>query len=144
MPLIELIIEPSREAIPKDVREFIHEADARIDEYQQRNTSNGFVPADYEFLYRYLHALADSTLIRGMRFCEWGSGYGALTMLASMLGYEAYGIEIEDDLVRLANVLAEDYDLDCVFASGSYLPHESEAFVHELGQQSWLHTEVGQ
>ena len=80
--IVALTIEPSLEPIPDDVCVFIQVADARIDEYQQRNTSNGFVPADYDFLYRYLRELVDSTLIRGTRFCEWGSGYGVLTMLA--------------------------------------------------------------
>ena len=39
-------------------------------------------------------------------FCEWGSGFGTATCLAALLGYEAYGLEIDAELVRLSRAIA--------------------------------------
>ena len=39
-------------------------------------------------------------------FCEWGSGFGTATCLAALLGYEAYGLEIDEELVRLSRAIA--------------------------------------
>jgi hypothetical protein len=39
-------------------------------------------------------------------FCEWGSGFGTVTCMASLLGYEAYGLEIDEELVRLSRAIA--------------------------------------
>ena len=36
---------------------------------------------------------------RAVSFLEWGSGTGVITIMADMLGFEAYGIEINPALV---------------------------------------------
>jgi hypothetical protein len=53
---------------------------------------------------------------------EWGSAMGVNTILADLLGYEAYGIEIDPGLVATARALAARFDSRAVFAVGSFLP----------------------
>jgi hypothetical protein len=77
-----------------------------------------FIPADYgtvlEALIRYRQP--------GLRFLEWGSATGVITIMADLLGYEACGIEIDGDLVRTARALALRHGSAARFAAGSFLP----------------------
>jgi len=45
-----------------------------------------------------------------------------ITIMASMLGFEAYGIELDPSLVRIARDLAAEFDATAVFAEGSFVP----------------------
>jgi hypothetical protein len=77
-----------------------------------------FVAADY--------AGVLAALIRhrgpGLRFLEWGSASGVITIMADLLGFEAYGIELDADLVRTARALATRFESRARFAVGSFLP----------------------
>jgi hypothetical protein len=77
-----------------------------------------FVPADYE------HVL--QTLLRlrapGLRFLEWGSATGVIAIMADLLGFEAYGIELDADLVSIARGLAQRFDSNARFVAGSFVP----------------------
>ena len=64
-----------------------------------------------------------------------------VTCLAAGLDYEAYGIEIEGELVDAARRLADDFDLPAEFAHGSFVPRGAEDRVHAAGSYSWLTTE---
>lgn len=77
-----------------------------------------FVPANYT---RVLRMLLERRRM-GTRFLEWGSATGVITIMADLLGYEAYGIELDPALVRTARALAERYESAAVFAHGSFLP----------------------
>jgi SAM-dependent methyltransferase len=77
-----------------------------------------FVPSDYERVLRTLLTLRGP----GLRFLEWGSATGVITIMADLLGFEAYGIEIDPELVDIARALAERSDSDARFAVGSFLP----------------------
>ena len=55
---------------------------------------------------------------------EWGSGLGVVTIMASRLGFQAYGIEVEPQLVERAQELAERYGPDAQFAVGSFIPDD--------------------
>lgn len=59
-------------------------------------------------------------------FLEWGSATGVIAITADLLGFEAYGIEIDASLVDMANDLARRYDSDASFAAGSLLPEGYE------------------
>src|SRR5438034_10470333 len=111
MPLTELKLEPRPAAVPLAVRHFLHEAERRIERFQETSTAHGFVPSDHLSAFGALQALAESALAPGGRFCEWGSGFGVVTCLAAMLGFDACGIEIEAELVAAARRLAEDFEL---------------------------------
>lgn len=81
-----------------------------------------FIPAEYE---RVVNALLP---YRGRvrRFLEWGSATGVITISAALLGFEAYGIEIDADLVAAARRLALRHGADARFAVGSFLPEGYE------------------
>jgi hypothetical protein len=77
-----------------------------------------FVAAEYTRVERALIALRRP----GLRFLEWGSATGVITIMADLLGYEAFGIEIDADLVDVARGLARRFDSGARFAVGSFLP----------------------
>jgi len=56
------------------------------------------------------------------RFLEWGSATGVITIMADLLGFEAYGIELDPDLVGTARRLADQFASSARFAAASYLP----------------------
>ncbi|MDA8967683.1 hypothetical protein N9F76_00170, partial [bacterium] len=61
----------------------------------------------------------------GNRFCELGSGFGVVALLAAQMGMEAIGIEIEQVLVNQAIDLADHLANDARFFCGSFIPHET-------------------
>ena len=77
-----------------------------------------FIPADYESVLAGLLPLRRP----GLRFLEWGSATGVITIAADLLGFEAYGIELDPDLVRMAEQLAAKVGSNARFAAGSFLP----------------------
>jgi hypothetical protein len=77
-----------------------------------------FIPADYESVLEALLPLRRP----GLRFLEWGSASGVITIAADMLGFEAYGIELDAELVSMARHLAERVGSNARFAAGSFLP----------------------
>ena len=77
-----------------------------------------FVAADYESV---LAALLPHRA-PGLKFLEWGSASGVITIMADMLGFEAYGIELDPDLVTTARALGVRFDSRARFAAGSFLP----------------------
>jgi hypothetical protein len=60
-------------------------------------------------------------------FCEWGSGFGTATCLAALLGYEAYGLEIEEELVRLSRAIARRLGIPVEILCTSLFPAGYEA-----------------
>ncbi len=79
---------------------------------------HSFVPSD-------LHAAHDALLEqrRHAESCvELGSGAGAVTIVADLLGYDAVGIEIEPWLIESAEFLADRFGSEARFVEGSFLP----------------------
>jgi hypothetical protein len=141
MPLVELSVPEVGGELPRAVRAFLTEADRRIEQFLLTARLPAFVPGDYVGMYRVLRAIAESDVARGNRFCEWGSGFGVVTSLAAGLDYEAYGIEVEGELVDSARLLADDFDLAAEFVHGSFVPRGGEDQVHRAGTYSWFTTE---
>ena len=56
------------------------------------------MPSDFEVAYRGLEVVHAANLATGHRFLEWGSGIGVVACLATYLGFDAIGIEIESPL----------------------------------------------
>jgi hypothetical protein len=90
----------------------------RFDREVRSEAWHPFVPADYD---RVLAALLRFRA-PGLRFVEWGSATGIITIMADMLGYEAYGIELDPALVEVARELAGRFGSGARFAAGSFLP----------------------
>src|SRR5689334_11361769 len=99
MPLVDLALEAAAGPILPPARAFLREADRRIGPLLFRGRFPAFVPCDFAAAYRALAGLAGTNLARGPVFCEWGSGFGVVTGLAALLGFDACGIEAEGPLV---------------------------------------------
>jgi hypothetical protein len=137
--------------LKRDVRQFLREADRRIRQFQNRQGSPGFHPSDFPRIYRLLEAVVDTGAAPGMRFCEWGCGFGVVAGLASLLEFDAFGIEIDGDLIDAARRLCEDFDLNVEFARSSFLPRGSESllahdqrFAALVVEESEVYEELGE
>lgn len=142
MPLTDVAVRIRERRLPREVQEFLEEADERIKAFieERKIRISGFVPSDFEPVFHALETVVENDLASGDVFCEWGSGFGVVAMLASLLEFQAYGIEIEDSLVVGSRMLAEDFDLPVDFVTGSFIPRGGEAIVDELctGPEAWL------
>jgi hypothetical protein len=143
MQLVDLNVPIIETNVPRGVRVFLREAKRRIERFQASGCVPAFVPSDFERAYRLLHLLASTNLTTGCLFCEWGSGFGVITCLAALLGFEACGIEIEVELVEAAQQLADDFGLSVDFVLGSFIPKADEVYVNADGAFSWLTTDRG-
>jgi hypothetical protein len=113
----ELLVPPDRAT-----RSLWKEAGRIWDRYHDKRDFHSFVAADYAEVYRALVQLRG----RVTTVLEWGSGLGVVTIMASNLGFEAYGIESESGLVDCSRVLAASYGREARFAAGSFIPAEYE------------------
>jgi len=97
------------------------EADQLWEQHRKDAGFYRYVSADYE-------AVLDALLkVEGRAtFLEWGSGLGVATIMASRMGFEAYGIEAELELVEHSHAFAERYGPAAKFAHGSFIPEEFE------------------
>ncbi len=94
---------------------------ALFDEFDRRvrdREFHSFVAADYEQVRAALVRFASP----GARFLEWGSATGVITIMADLLGFDAFGIEIDASLVRSAERLATRFESRARFVTGSFLP----------------------
>jgi len=55
-------------------------------------------------------------------FLECGSGLGVVTILADLIGFDAYGIELDPWLFARSLELSERFGASATFAQGSFLP----------------------
>jgi hypothetical protein len=141
MPLRDVDIPCTGTPPPGDVNRLLRVADGRIERFLLHARVPGFVPSDYVAAYGVLRALAESPVLRGRQFCEWGSGFGVVTCLAALTEFDACGIEIEGELVEQARQLAADFELPTEFVRGSFIPRGAERRVVTAGEYSWLTTD---
>ena len=83
----------------------IAEAEHRIEQFSERRDApliHGFVASDFRAADGHLGWIVEQHLATGGAFCEWGSGFGVVAMLASLRQFDACGIEVEADLVEQA------------------------------------------
>jgi len=90
----------------------------RFDDTFRSRHFHPFVPADYETARNLLSTLR----VPGRRFLEWGSATGIITIMADMMGFDAYGIEIDGALVATAREVASRHRSAARFVVGSFLP----------------------
>ena len=128
-------------SLPARVRDLVREAERRIEAFLARRAGQavaGFVPADFERTYRALRAVAGAGLAPGDAFCEWGSGFGVVALLAAGLDFRACGIEIDPDLVDEAEGLARDFEIDVEFACGTIVPPGGEDLTDVPQEFGWF------
>lgn len=148
--LVEIDLTVPSTALPRRVRDLLDDADDRIERFHHRRRDNpapAFVPCDFVESYRALSLVAELNLSPGGRFVEWGSGIGVVTCQASLLGFDAIGIEIEDELVEESRGLAEDHGVEAEFLCGSFVPEGGdevlEANAYNLARAvTWLRNDA--
>ena len=94
---------------------------------------SGYVSADYRIIYESLVVLQG----HARTFLEWGSGLGVVSIMASRMGFEAYGIESEFELVEYSRLLSRAYQADAKFATGNFMPDDFQwnpSFGHGLSR----------
>jgi hypothetical protein len=138
--LVDVTLTIEQSPLPGDVRTLLREAERRIERFQRDSLVPAFVPCDFVLAYAALRAVAAEAEMPGRLFCEWGSGFGVVTCLAAMLDMEAWGIEIECELVGEARRLARDFELPAEFVRGSFIPPGSDVRLSEEAF-AWLSPE---
>ncbi len=129
---------------PSNITRLLQEADTRIRSHLefQRGQARGFVASDFALVNKALERIVKERLARGPLFCEWGSGFGVVAMLAAMHSFDACGIEVQSELVLAAEELADYFGCDVRFALGSFLNAGDEDLI-ESAEHSWWHTSEG-
>ena len=115
--------------IPDKVITMLAEAEQRCDAFFEAGLDRRYpryLPSNPEKVFAAITTLKESGLLRGDVFCEWGSGFGIATCMASLIGFKSYGIEIEDGLVKLSTQLARDLSIPAEYLCTSYLPEGYE------------------
>jgi hypothetical protein len=142
MMLVVIELDISTDPIPDDVGSLIADAQRHVEEFSNAHAASvpAFVPSDFELVYRGLAAVQTARLAVGRRFVEWGSGIGVITCLAESLGFDAVGIEIESQLVDIAEALADKHGMSAQFALGSFLPPGSQPRLEMPDDVAWLTT----
>jgi hypothetical protein len=111
-----------RNRVPDNLRQLWRQADDLWEVEQDRGPFHSYASANYELVFDSLTQL----LGQAATFLEWGSGLGMVSIMASQLGFEAYGIEAEIKLVEHAQGFAEQVAANTQFAIGSFIPDEFE------------------
>jgi len=144
MSLTTLEFDPPLAPLPSRVVELLNDADERIERLQHDRRDRpiaAFVPCDFALVQQAIAHITQLTLAPGNRFVEWGSGAGVVACLAGMLGWDSVGIEIEQDLVDIAQGLAEDHQAQVEFVCGSFVPEDCHADLTEQRDINWLRTD---
>jgi hypothetical protein len=90
----------------------------RFDREVRDQNFHPFVPGDYGGILQSLLEMRAP----GRRFLEWGSATGVVVIMADLLGFDAFGIELDSGLVSIARQLADRYESRARFVAGSFLP----------------------
>lgn len=141
--LTDVELQPHDIAVPAEVAALLADAHECIEamDNSMRVEIPAFVPSNFEIAYRALAEIQTANLATGRRFIEWGSGIGVVACLASCVGFDAVGIEIERKLVDIAEKIAADHAIDVEFVCGSFVPAGIVPRVDWIDGVAWLTTE---
>lgn len=106
-------------------------------------TIENFVTCDFHLIDLAMTWLHDNHLITGNNFCEFGSGYGVVTLLAADRGMRSVGIEIEPTLVERSTALAAELNLDAKFYCGSFIPRDIDHYAELAADIEHVDTHQG-
>jgi hypothetical protein len=131
MTLTNIALPFADQELPPKVREFIAEANHQVTKFMEARPKPlvGFYPSCFETVYRALREISTRRLTAGNAFCEWGSGFGVTASMASLLGFDAYGIEIDSELCDVSRELANQFDIPVQFVTGSFIPPGSDRLI---------------
>ncbi len=119
-PLSEIALESSTRSIPQQTLDLLADGRSRFKSVY----CFSFVPSDYEMLWAILDNLPKQ------RFCEWGSGFGLATGMASQLGFDAVGMEIDAPLAEASRKLLLDHSSTAKILTLDYLTSDHQADVY--------------
>jgi hypothetical protein len=128
---LDLDLDLSTSSLPPEVSRLIQEAERRWDQFfasRSHRRYPRFLPSDAALVFAALNDMTRRDLAPGRVFCEWGSGLGTATCLAALLGYEAYGIELEPELAELSREMARELDIPVEILCTSYIPEGYESY----------------
>lgn len=121
---------PSEEA-----QQLLRIADERIDEFLHRRRGeviHDFVCSDFPAVDAHLRWIVEQRLNPGRAFCEWGCGFGVIALLATLLEFDACGIDVQAELIRQAEQLSADCGIPAQFTHGSLIPPDSEHLILDV------------
>ena len=109
---------PGKQQLLRELRPLWIAVDEVWEQSKKDRAFERYVSADYEAVFEALCQLRG----QARTFLEWGSGLGAVTIMAARLGFEAYGIEAEARLVDRAYQFADQFHAQVQFATGNFIP----------------------
>ena len=131
VPIEQIDLQLDESPLPKQVKNFLTEAESRIDKLfdtEKNRKVPRFIPSNAELVYKHLSAIVSGDFCLGNNYCEWGSGYGVGTCLASLLGFNSFGIEIEPSLVTASKALAKKTHIDVTIIESDYMPEGFDCY----------------
>jgi hypothetical protein len=117
--------------LPLEVSRLIQESEWRLNQFytnQSHCRFPRFLPSDPALVFAAMEYVTRHDIAPGRVFCEWGSGFGTGTCLAALLGYEAYGIEIQPELAEVSREMACKLDIAVEILCTSYIPEGYESY----------------
>ncbi|MFT4541801.1 MAG: hypothetical protein ACI841_002842 [Planctomycetota bacterium] len=123
----------------KVLQDLIHAGDDAWHDFraQAGGQYHHFVPSDHLGAYDYLCRLRS----RADSFVELGAGVGVVTIMADLLGFDAYGIEIESALVDRALEIAARFESSATFAEGTFVAADYQNEIQHLSGDFFTPTE---
>ena len=115
--------------LPSDQVALIAEANGLLQQFWDRwheKPIEQYVACDFEYVARAMQAVRLGGLADGNTFCEWGCGFGVITGLAALSGWDAIGIEAEPFLVERARELIGALKIEAEIWEGNFLPRGAE------------------
>ncbi len=107
---------------------------ARIEAFQDRwdrPQIEQFVAADFRHLLQALSWIKDTQPLMGNRFLEWGCGFAVVASIASRLGFDAIGIESEQELLDQGEETVRQWDASVELIHGNFLPRGAESLAED-------------
>lgn len=105
--LIPLKLDLGTFEIPSNVSQMIDSAWQSIQQFQlltRKNPVHGFHPGDFSESYYWLALLLESRFLPNSNFCEWGSGFSVVALIAAEIGFQSVAIESDPKLFHAAGI----------------------------------------
>lgn len=103
----------------------LQRSDAEWEAFSQRRPAfQRFIQADLRLAREALIEARDAAGGLGLRFVELGSGVGSIAILADLLGFDSYGIEVDSELFETSLALSEEFGSKVELVEGSFVPPE--------------------
>jgi len=121
----EIDYQSTATALPPQVQALVDAAEIRFGQFYADKLNQRYpryIASEPAQVYAALLWVTDRELAPGLRFIEWGSGFGVATGMAALLGYTATGIELRAGLVAIARELLASQSIDAEFLCTSYIP----------------------